>query len=265
MKEPERFIRSRGRKGQLLASAKGDTPPADSRRRAMVAAAAAVAASSKVASAAGTFGALGRLAIWKWVALGAIGASTVVAARAVIPRARSGEGTAALTAPVRSRASMAPPAEIPTEVHQVPPSDPYVQAIAVAPQTTISQAASAPPVSPPPPKVSRAPLEGDVTRTSEAPRPPAPVATSRLSVEIAIIDAAKRALAGGDAAEALRQLDAYRAAFPAGTLAAEATALRIEAMVRAGRRQEARALLDELKLNHPDSPLLDRLAPIVGE
>jgi outer membrane protein assembly factor BamD (BamD/ComL family) len=91
------------------------------------------------------------------------------------------------------------------------------------------------------------------------------VATSRLSVEIAVIDAAKRALAGGDAAEALRQLDAYRAAFPAGTLAAEATALRIDAMARAGRRQEARALLDELRLNHPDSPLLDSLGPIVGE
>ena len=91
------------------------------------------------------------------------------------------------------------------------------------------------------------------------------MATSRLSVEIAVIDAAKRALAGGDAAEALRQLDAYRAAFPAGTLAAEATALRIDAMARAGRRQEARALLDELRLNHPDSPLLESLGPIVGQ
>jgi outer membrane protein assembly factor BamD (BamD/ComL family) len=84
-------------------------------------------------------------------------------------------------------------------------------------------------------------------------------------VEIAVIDDAKRALAGGDAAEALRQLDAYRVAFPSGTLAAEATALRIEAMARAGRRQEARALLDELRRSHPDSPLLDSLGQIVGE
>jgi hypothetical protein len=75
----------------------------------------------------------------------------------------------------------------------------------------------------------------------------------------------KRALAASDAAETLRLIDAYRAAFPTGTLAAEATALRVEALARAGRRDEARAELARLRVAHPESPLLENLGQIVGE
>jgi hypothetical protein len=111
--------------------------------------------------------------------------------------------------------------------------------------------------------------------------PPPPVATARelpkstaspvstpnstLSSEIAAIDHAKRALAYGNAGEALRRVDVYDAAFPNGTLAAEATALRVEALARAGRLDESRAALARLRANHPDSPLLENLARIVGE
>jgi hypothetical protein len=57
----------------------------------------------------------------------------------------------------------------------------------------------------------------------------------------------------------------YDAAFPNGTLAAEATALRVEALARAGRLDESRDALARLRANHPDSPLLENLARIVGE
>jgi TolA-binding protein len=88
---------------------------------------------------------------------------------------------------------------------------------------------------------------------------------STLSSEIGAIDYAKRALASGNAGEALRRIDAYRAAFPGGVLAAEATALRVEALVRAGRLDEARAELARLRVSYPHSPLLENLSDAVGE
>jgi TolA-binding protein len=88
---------------------------------------------------------------------------------------------------------------------------------------------------------------------------------STLSSEIAAIDQAKRALASGDPAAALRRVDDYDAAFPRGTLAAEATALRIEALARTGRLGDARAELARLRATHPHSPLLENLARLVGE
>jgi outer membrane protein assembly factor BamD (BamD/ComL family) len=88
---------------------------------------------------------------------------------------------------------------------------------------------------------------------------------SALEVEIAAVDQVKAALAGGDTAEALRQIDAYRKAFPTGSLAAEATAVRVEALVRAGRRAEARDELARLRAAHPDSPLLENLGTLTKE
>jgi outer membrane protein assembly factor BamD (BamD/ComL family) len=93
---------------------------------------------------------------------------------------------------------------------------------------------------------------------------PAPVASTTLSVEIAALDGIKQSLASGDPAEALRELDAYRATFPGGKLSTEAGALRIEALVRSGRRDEARAELARFKADHPESPLLNALGPMVG-
>ena len=103
----------------------------------------------------------------------------------------------------------------------------------------------------------------EAAKTEARPAPYTP--TSTLSSEIAAIDQAKRALANGNASEALRQVDAYRAAFPWGMLAAEATALRVEALAHAGRQDEARAELVRLQATHPDSPLLENLAQVVGE
>ena len=86
-----------------------------------------------------------------------------------------------------------------------------------------------------------------------------------LSSEIAAIDQAKRALATGDASGALRVVDTYRSAFPQGRLAAEATALRIEALVGSGHIGEARAELAHFRQANPGSPLLETLTQIVGD
>jgi hypothetical protein len=274
--EPERYIGSKGLKAELLASAKADRAPDGSRRRALVAAAAAVAASTKAASATAALSTLARVAAWKWIAMGALSVGAVVAAKEVIvPRATTVEATRAPSAAPptpptrRTRQALAP----------VRPGAPTP--IAVAPDLPVPVSPPPAPVaveraSPPPPPAAKAeppPIAPKATvvaaQVTEAPTPARATAPStsgsRLAAEITAIDQMKSALAAGDAADALRRVDAYRAAFPTGTLAAEATALRVEALARAGRRDDARAELARLRAGHPESPLLENLGQIVGE
>ncbi|AKV03305.1 hypothetical protein AKJ09_09968 [Labilithrix luteola] len=88
--------------------------------------------------------------------------------------------------------------------------------------------------------------------------PAAPVAQapedargSSLGREVARVTAARSALAAGDVSRTLALLDSYDAEFPAGTLAIEASVLRIEALARSGRRDEARRLGDQFLAQHP--------------
>jgi len=272
--EPVRFIGSKGLKAELLASAKADRAPEGSRRRALVAAAAAVAASTKAATATATLGTLARVAAWKWFAMGAVGLGTVVAAKAVIaPRATTVEVSTAPSAgpkaphakrrvasPIRPRAFDAIPADPALPLPVSPPPEPAANESAIAP---------VPPAAKPEPPAIKPPTPAVAARATAEPAPARAAGPStsgsRLAAEITAIDQMKSALAGGNAADALRRVDAYRAAFPTGTLAAEATALRVEALARAGRRDEARAELARLRAGHPESPLLENLGQIVGE
>jgi outer membrane protein assembly factor BamD (BamD/ComL family) len=86
-----------------------------------------------------------------------------------------------------------------------------------------------------------------------------------LSLEIAALDGIRQALARKDANEALRRIVDYEAEFPSGVLGAEAAALRIQALVEAGRRSEARAELASFRRYYPTSPLLDALAKRMTE
>jgi hypothetical protein len=256
MREPERLLGSTGLTRELLASAKGDGPPEAGRRRAVLAAAAAAIASAQAANATAagvTAGSvvstMARLAVWKWVAIGALGATTVGAVVGVRPATKAPTKNA-VTGPVERDVAPHASASDPPPPVQAPVGEPVV-----APP---ARAAPAAPASAP--KV----VESSAGPSESAIAAHAPVA-SRLSLEIAALDRAKAVLARGDVAEALRQLDTYRASFPRGALAEEATALRIEALARAGRRDEARQALAELRKSHPESPLLESLAPMAGE
>lgn len=66
-----------------------------------------------------------------------------------------------------------------------------------------------------------------------------------------------------DAKGALDTLDTYRARFPDGVLRAEANLARVEALVRAGRRTEALALLEAADLNA--APRAGALRVLLGE
>ncbi len=86
---------------------------------------------------------------------------------------------------------------------------------------------------------------------AEAPSAP-PVDT--LVEETRIVGDARRALAKGDAREALALLDDHATKFPKGTMAVDARALRVRSLCAIGRVDDARATAKALVDEHPESP-----------
>ncbi|HEX3597761.1 MAG TPA: hypothetical protein VHU80_21780 [Polyangiaceae bacterium] len=88
------------------------------------------------------------------------------------------------------------------------------------------------------------------TKVPEAPPP------ASLSDEVAALDRARSALDANDATRALELLDAYDRS--GSRLTAEATMLRVEALSRSGRREQAAELARQFTDSNPDSPLVER-------
>ena len=249
MTDPERLSRSSGLGGVLLASAKADRAPRGSARRILAGAAVTAAIATKsTSSVASTLAALARWATWKWVAVGVVGVGSAVTVGAAV--VSSPEEPPPVVAPAPAPVPAAPVRHGPAQAAaQAPPSPPV---------------ASAAPVAPVRGPVSATPRPAHSAPSAVATTPPAPQG-SRLAAEIAAIDDAKRTLAAADPDGVLRKLEAYDRAFPQGMLAAEASALRVEALARAGRIGEARAELGRLRANYPGSPSLEVLTRLVGE
>jgi hypothetical protein len=97
---------------------------------------------------------------------------------------------------------------------------------------------------------------------TDAPPAPSGQAALTLSEEARRIESASAESRRGRADEALRQLDAYAAAFPDGSLAEEATVLRAEVLTKidpvAGRALAVRYLRE-----HPGSPYRGRLTALL--
>ena len=89
-------------------------------------------------------------------------------------------------------------------------------------------------------------------------------AESDLSDQIALLDAARSALATGNAARALATVREYQSRYPNGAFRPEAGAVRIEALVKQGRTTEARAAAERFVATHGRTPLADRVARLVG-
>lgn len=120
-----------------------------------------------------------------------------------------------------------------------------------------------------------------VTRVEDLPSPPAAGAAkvtgsarpssaaqagSSLAREVELIEAARAALARGDAAGALRSLDTHDREVPAGTLMPESRVLRIEALVRAGGDHDlarANALGDAFLVANPAGPQARRVRAVL--
>ena len=84
-------------------------------------------------------------------------------------------------------------------------------------------------------------------------------ANSSLRAELAALDAVRSTLASGDSAGALSFLNAYFRTFPRGRLHPEAEVLRIDALAKGGRMDDARKYAQEFLRRHPNSVLAARV------
>ena len=81
----------------------------------------------------------------------------------------------------------------------------------------------------------------------------------RVAEEVAALDRARAHLSAGRAAQALISIQLYERTFPAPVLAEEALALKVEALVRAGRSAEAVTIGDAFLARRPQSPVAARI------
>jgi len=86
-----------------------------------------------------------------------------------------------------------------------------------------------------------------------------------LPKELSLLDSARRELASGNPAFALRVLDEYESLFPNGRLDAEATVLRIESLARAGDRTHLAAAAKAFLAKHPNGPYATRVRSLIGD
>lgn len=85
-----------------------------------------------------------------------------------------------------------------------------------------------------------------------------------LGNQIALVDAARSALASGGAARALAIAREYQTKFPSGTFRPEVSAVKIEALMKLGRTSEARTAAERFLVAYGQGPLADRVARIAG-
>ncbi|APR75246.1 Hypothetical protein A7982_00592 [Minicystis rosea] len=222
MSDPERLIDQAGNiEARLLSSALDEPLPAGLLDRTLqaVAVAQGAAAAASASAQAGTSTANGvafqggAVASAKVAGGGILGAIGIGALAGVITigayeiTTASRRDTAPITAPVIAPSASALP-EVPSLAAPRPPEAP----------PEVAPAASA-------------------VSTGVVPAPAPRPAASSLLVEIALLDEARAALRGGDAARALSLLDRYAREIPRGQLSREAAMLRVEATaaVDAGR------------------------------
>ncbi|MBK8170571.1 MAG: hypothetical protein IPK60_09530 [Sandaracinaceae bacterium] len=116
------------------------------------------------------------------------------------------------------------------------------------------------PIAPEPAQVPRtAPAShprAEVTHAPEADEviaPPLEARAATLAREREIIDVARAALVHGHADGALQALERHRVQFPAGQLAEERDALRVQALARFGRVEQAHSAARQFHANYPTS------------
>jgi hypothetical protein len=179
--------------------------------------------------------ALGIRALLPWVSgtvVLAIAAGAIVAART---------STSTSSAPQAGSASAPLRAPVPVPVPSPPPAP-----IAVPPEAS---------------------GESSSSTTAAAPAHPgrrASATAADLRDQIALIDAARAAVSAGAGDRALEILRKYQGKYAAGSFRPEATALKIEALVKLERTAEARALAERFVVEHDGSPLAERVARVAG-
>ena len=142
-----------------------------------------------------------------------------------------------------------------------------VAAIEEAPPPKAEQPPPADPGPDPPQKdvaTRGAPAAADRPGPSNAP-PPVASSKSTLSAEVAALDRARKALAGGNSGGAMTELDRYRRDFPKGLLGAEATVLRVRALLAQGQRAQAESLGRRVIARNPKGFYAKQIRALIGE
>jgi len=147
-------------------------------------------------------------------------------------------------------------AERPAAVSAVlPPPSPKPSPRMPAPVASVGQAEVPAPLPIVAPPVAKAPVPV---------RPPSASSSSALRAELAALDAVRSTLASGDSTGALSFLGAYFQTFPRGRLHPEAEVLRIDALAKGGRAQDAKNYAQEFLRHHPNSVLAARVQAYAG-
>ncbi len=120
-----------------------------------------------------------------------------------------------------------------------------------------------PPVSEAPVSTPR-PVIDPVKREAQRPSPP-PAEDAALGAELALLRAARDALARAAPQEALQQLAEHERRFPDGLLAEERMVLRVQALCESGAVEQARAAARRFTQERPNSPHAASLAGGCGE
>lgn len=183
-------------------------------------------------------------------------ATVSVATVVVATRAETRQVTYAASAPTAS--SLASPSATARATAEAP----LAPAPALPEPTASAQVTLPPRVAP----VVLAPAPAPTPESAAAPTPePAPsLSTSTLREEARLLEGARAALAS-DPSEALRKVTEHASQFPAGALRTERELLRIEALVRAGRRGEAQNLRIAFLAQDASVAHTRRLRSIFGE
>jgi hypothetical protein len=127
------------------------------------------------------------------------------------------------------------------------------------PALTAPRALTAPTPPSPPPAVAAPTRELPV-----APDHRKHAATGDLADQIALLDAARAAVSAGANRRAMETLRRYEDRYPRGSFRPEVTALKVEALVKLGRDDEARALAERFVAQNRGSLLARRVAALAG-
>lgn len=258
--------------GRLLRSARGDAPPEQSRRRAL--ATAAVVSSAAGSAAAGTTLASKMSTSLKWLGLGALGGTLCAAAIAHFAPASNANDTRALDA-ATTRGSAVAPAPKTQSPRARPAGGAPLRAVTPntrAPVAGVAKAVTRSPATSPDVASARermTTIGGAPAGSACAAFAPVAPATSAapsdtFAAELAQIDAARRALARGDADGALRIITRYELAYAAPHFDQEATLLRVEALKLSGRAAAAERVGRAFIATHPASALAPRVRTLIG-
>ena len=152
--------------------------------------------------------------------------------------------------PYQPKSVAEPAADVQPEVARVESPAPADAAVGIAAATIAAPVPSSPTVPSPAPPDAPAPSQ------PQAATAPAPAGT--LAEEIALLDAAKASLDGGDPDRAIAALDEHALRFARGQLTQARQATRVRALCKAGRTAEAESIALALHRDNPNSNLVRR-------